>query len=500
MELTKESLEKFYKNHSTKDTYLHFNVSKEQLINCLLKYNIEIHSKKENISLTLLNKSEEQKALIELKRRQTNQLKYGCDNVAQVKEISNKISNTVRNFTKEQKQHRLEAFHNTINSKSDEEKELIKQHRSEATKRYFENMSEEDRRKFSKTMSEVYSNFSDEVKKERSEKIRRSYAKSCLNKYGVKNCLQVPEIQEKIKQTNIEKYGVPYFCMNEKCRSALGGNSSQSKPNLNFKELLELNNIKYKVEYPLGNYSYDFKINDILIEINPYSTHNSTYSPFNSPKDKKYHYNKSLLARESGFRCIHIWDWDDLDKILFLLKEQEVVYARKCEVKEVDKNVSKEFLNTYHLQGNVKDDIRIGLYFNDELISLMTFGKPRYNYKYEVELLRYVSIKKVIGGAEKLFKKYIQKYNPSSIISYCDLSKFTGNVYKKLGFNYVDYSIGKHWYNPKTREHYTDNLLRQRGVDQLLGTYYGKGTNNEELMRLHNFVEVYDAGQAKYVW
>ena len=51
----------------------------------------------------------------------------------------------------------------------------------------------------------------------------------------------------------------------------------------------------------------------------------------------------------------------------------------------------------------------------------------------------------------------------------------------------------------KTQKHITDNLLRQRDFDQLLGKEYwcyGKGTFNEELMKEHGFVEVYDVGQA----
>jgi hypothetical protein len=51
-----------------------------------------------------------------------------------------------------------------------------------------------------------------------------------------------------------------------------------------------------------------------------------------------------------------------------------------------------------------------------------------------------------------------------------------------------------------TEQHITDNLLRQRGFDQLFGTNFGKGTNNEQLMLDHKFIEIYDAGQATYVW
>lgn len=136
----------------------------------------------------------------------------------------------------------------------------------------------------------------------------------------------------------------------------------------------------------------------------------------------------------------------------------------------------------------------------------MTFGKPRYNKNYEWELLRLCtkSEYRIVGGAEKLFKHFVIKYKPESILSYCDNSKFNGNVYERLGMEkYEDTSPNKHWYNIKEKIHITDNLLRQRGFDQLLGKQYGifgKGTSNEELMLQHGFVEVYDCGQDRFIW
>lgn len=44
----------------------------------------------------------------------------------------------------------------------------------------------------------------------------------------------------------------------------------------------------------------------------------------------------------------------------------------------------------------------------------------------------------------------------------------------------------------------TDNLLRQRGYDQLFKTTYGKGTNNEQLMLNNGWLPIYDCGQSVY--
>lgn len=95
---------------------------------------------------------------------------------------------------------------------------------------------------------------------------------------------------------------------------------------------------------------------------------------------------------------------------------------------------------------------------------------------------------------------FVKNYNPKSVISYCDLSKFTGLTYVRFGFEKQSESISKHWYNIRTKQHITDNLLRQQGFDRLFDTQYGKGTDNEFLMLKNGFVEVYDAGQATYVW
>ena len=242
---------------------------------------------------------------------------------------------------------------------------------------------------------------------------------------------------------------------------------------------------------------------NILIEINPTATHNIDFNPFGKNSiSRSYHSDKVKLAETNGFRCIHLWDWDDVYKMVEqLLLTKPKIYARNCVLHEVSLNEAKNFINKNHLQGYAKDSIRIGLYYKNELVSIMTFGKPRYNKNYEYELIRYCSSHSVIGGANKLFKYFLDKYCPTSIVSYCDRSKFEGKVYADLGFKYKSTGISTHWYNLKDRTHILDSLLRARGFDQLLGHRFGtfgKGTSNNELMLAHGFVRVVDAGQAVY--
>lgn len=307
-----------------------------------------------------------------------------------------------------------------------------------------------------------------------------------------------PESLEKARQTCLERYGVEWACQRQDAR--LKGQNSTA--NIEFENLLKENKIEYEREFPIGSYSYDFKIGKYFIEIDPYATHNSTWGiRSNSPKSSNYHKQKSDLAKKHGYFCVHKFDWDDSQKIIELLRQKQQIGARECQIREVSKEDAEKFIDYYHLQGYAKDNIRLGLYYADTLVSLMTFGKPRYNKKYEYELIRYCSILAVAGGSEKLFNYFIKSYKPTSVISYCDEAKFTGKTYTKLGFKCIrNGRPAKHWYNPKTKQHVTDNLLRQRGFDQLFKTNYGKGTSNETLMLEAGFVEVYDCGQATYVW
>lgn len=320
------------------------------------------------------------------------------------------------------------------------------------------------------------------------------------------------DVRDKAIATNIEKYGVPYYVMTQDYKDKQG--NTISKLNRSIGELFDINESDY--EFSIGCYSYDLKKDNTLIEIDPTVSHNALYSyPYfigatstNSPLRRTYHKDKTEVALKEGYRCIHIFDWDDLNKIKAMLKDRKTLYARNLTLKNIDKAECDSFLENNHLQGTCRgQNIRLGLYKDSELIEVMTFGKPRYNKNYEYELLRLCTSSdyKVAGGSEKLFKYFVDTYEPKSIISYCDNSKFTGNVYSRLQFNLKD--KGKpscHWYNMKTGRHITNSLLVKNGFSRLHEDYdyttHSRGDSNEYLMIENGYLPVYDCGQSVYVW
>ena len=493
-----------------------FNSTKTFMYDFLRKNNIKKSKEQLNAERSKLckkayhDKSNNEINKIKEKRKQTNMERFGVENPYQSKEIQDKI-----------KQKNLELYGVEYATQRKDVKEKIDKStlESQGAKRYLQ--TEEGQNKFKQSCLEKYgveNPYQSEQKKEkikqtnlkkygneipcRTKNIKNKMKENSLIKWGTEYPSQCQEIKNKVMNTNLQRFGLPWSCMRLECKLAQGG---ISYTNNEFANLLKLNNIEFEREVELKHVSYDFKIGTTLVEIDPTYTHNSTKGPYfnkhyTNPKQHDYHLNKSNIAQENGYFCIHLFDWDNKHKIINMFIKKQKLYARNCEIKEVKKKECDDFLNFYHLQNTCNGQkIRYGLYYNDQLVEVMTFGKPRYNKNYEWELLRLCSHKdyKIVGGSERLFKYFLREQNPQSIISYCDNSKFSGDVYERLGMELINIS------NPaciwsKGKIKITDNLLRQQGFDRLFGTSYGKGTSNRELILNEGFVEVYDCGQKSF--
>ena len=196
-----------------------------------------------------------------------------------------------------------------------------------------------------------------------SKELRTKIENTNLERYGAKNPYASKKVREKIKKTNLERYGVEYYCETEHARE---NNKPYkiSKINKEFSDILTSLNINNDLEFSIEHKSYDIKVDNTLIEIDPTFTHNTSLPAFsNEHISIDYHLNKTKLANENGFNCIHVFDWDDKDKIINMFLPKSILYARQCEVKEISLKEANDFLNLYHLQnGLMKQDVCLGLF------------------------------------------------------------------------------------------------------------------------------------------
>ena len=179
------------------------------------------------------------------------------------------------------------------------------------------------------------------------------------------------------------------------------------------------------------------------------------------------------------------------------------IYARKCIIKELTPKISSEFLINNHIQGNVNASIKIGLYYNDELVSIMTFGKLRnvlgnkIKTENEYEMLRFCNKlnTQVMGGASRLYSFFKLKYKPLKVISFANRRYSNGYLYKQLKFKFEYNTIPNYWYVVgKKRKHrflFRKDVLVKEGFD---------ATKTEhEIMSQRKIPRIYDCGNIKYI-
>ena len=227
-------------------------------------------------------------------------------------------------------------------------------------------------------------------------------------------------------------------------------------------------------------------------------------------KNKVYHLNKTKYCLNKGLFLVHIMEheWNlkkDIVKSILshiLGKCYNKVYGRECIIKEIDSSKCKPFLDENHMQGNDHSTYKYGLYFKEELVSVMTFCKSRFDRKMEYEMSRFCNKidTMVLGGASKLFKHFIKNINPKSVVSYSDRRYFDGELYKNLGFQFVNNSPPNYYYilnNYKTAQHrmsWQKSKLKNRLEN------FDPNLSEWENMKNHGFDRIWDCGHGKWVF
>ena len=223
-----------------------------------------------------------------------------------------------------------------------------------------------------------------------------------------------------------------------------------------------------------------------------------------------YHQSKFLISENKNINLIQIFDdeWINKKEIVKSIVSSKlniyntIIFGRKCLIKEILSKDCNKFLDENHIQGKVNSKIKLGLFYNNELVSVMTFGSYRKSLgttkkDNEWEMLRFCNKlnTKILGGASKLFNFFIKNYNPIKIISYSDNRFFNGEIYKTLGFNFSHISKPNYFYTKdfklrESRFKYRKDVLVDNGEDSDL--------TEQKIMAKNGYYRVYDAGNKKW--
>lgn len=429
------------------------------------------------------------------KAKKTNLNRYGHEHTLSIDEIRDKGKNTKKikyddeNFNNREKAKKTTFEKFGVDFAIQNESILKKQKETNLSKYGAENPLKND-----------------DVKKKKNE--------TNLNKYGFENPSQNEKIKEKIKFAYYRKFpdsiiinkihssnlqllseyqglrgeeGYKVYKFKCKiCESEFEGTFSNNRPpvcrvcypiyknNLIQQEFRSfLNEIGFENKFSENNISIikpfelDFYIEseNLAIELNG----NYYHSEIGGTKDRNYHLYKTKNCHEKKIKLIHVFEdeWIFNKEIIkskiknCLNKTDHKIYARKCEIRIVEFEQKGIFLNENHIQGDTVDEIRLGLYYEEELVSLITFIKLRNwmgDYKKKDnswELSRFCSKinHNVVGGFSKLLNYFKKKYEPSFILTFADC-RWSGldvdkTVYIKNNFKFIRFTPPSYWYFKK---------------------------------------------------
>lgn len=178
--------------------------------------------------------------------------------------------------------------------------------------------------------------------------------------------------------------------------------------------------------------------------------------------------------------------------------------ASKCIIKEVPIKEQKEFLNNNHIQGYTPCSVCIGLYYNDKLVYLESFGSVRRNNityaSWDLKRMCGLKDSQIYGGASKLLKYFCENYDiGKGIVTYCDPEHFDGHTYNKIGFKY-------HHTNPRDYKYVKDGIEYNKQYGMKANIYKRHpewktlNLTEKEMMEKDGFERVYHKGVISYTY
>lgn len=233
------------------------------------------------------------------------------------------------------------------------------------------------------------------------------------------------------------------------------------------------------------------------IEYNGLYSHSEKPNIKQPQANKFYHINKTKACWNIDYNLFHVFsdEWFNKQEIvksmirnrLGVVKER--IYARKCEVRTISLSDARQFLEQCHIDGYATSAHKLGLFYQNELVSVLTLRTARYHSKNTMEIIRFANKLNcvVTGGFSKLFKKAKEiaiREGKTEFMTYADLRFGKGNVYLKNGFKFVGETVPAYWYTdhrqrlPRQKFMATPEMSeKQMAVNSKVYKVYGCGSN-----------------------
>ncbi|AEF56745.1 Hef [Campylobacter phage vB_CcoM-IBB_35] len=460
------------------------------------------------------------------KHKETIKEKYNVENISQIPEVNDKIRNTKANtdYT-EINNKRKETNLNKYNAEYATQSEVVKNKTIETNLKKYGVISNSQTKEFKEAVSKTWASKSARELAELSEKRKQTNLEIYGNECGASHITKWVDLNKEFIEENFindslfDKEAFMYYFnisdvtaakYKKKFNISAPDKSCRSQAQNNIAKKIEVDNMVINSRSIIRPYELDIFLPDynLAIEYDGLFFHSRglhKHRMFNTPDyDKKYHLKKTEMCESLGIQLFHIFESDDLDIWFSMINNKlglnKKIYARKCIIKELNYNEVSDFLNENHLQKSTVSKINLGLFYNDKLVEVMTFGKPRFNKNYEYELIRLCTLKhySVIGGASKLFKYFLDNYKPKSIVSYANRRFSKGSIYKTLGFKFVENTEPNYFYFKDLKLLARHQFQKHKLKEKL--EIFDPSLSESANMMLNGYRIIHDCGNMKFQW
>ena len=482
-------------------------------------YGDETYSNGEKCAETWNSKSEAELKEIEEKRKHTNLKIYGVNFASQNEDVKNKIKET-----------NLERYGKEHATQSEQIKEKTKNTNLKKWGVEYPILTKEIKDKARKTLLDNYGvehpSYSNELlnKAKITKENKINFAKS-------QNLLTVSELSMKFNRHEktilhaVERLNISvvhfnrdeHYYINESDLAILSdfffktedwGTSYSEKEMVDFIKSIYDGEIIENTKKIIPPKELDVYISNknLAIEFNGVHWHDENHV------DKNYHLTKTNMCNEKGIDLIHVFedDWLERKEIVKSMIAsrlgvyKEKIFARKCQIKEIEKDQAKIFFNENHLQGFAYGDLYLGLMFNDELIQCICINKKGWHDR-NVELTRMVTKlnTQVVGGFSKLMKHISDYIEYKSITSYVYKAWFNGKGYIESGFKIVKENNPSYSYVVNGRRvhksHFRKDKIKKMFERGELKFYDSDKTEHENMIE-NKIYRIYDCGTMKVIY
>lgn len=235
------------------------------------------------------------------------------------------------------------------------------------------------------------------------------------------------------------------------------------------------------------------------------------HSDKGSKRNKVYHLNKLKSSLIKGIELVQIysdeWHWQR-DIIKSILRKKlglvDVVIDDPVNylIKEITVQESNIFLEANHYKGKDKSRVKIGLYHNKELISVMNFRKSNYDLKFEWEISRFCDIinVNVVGSEKLLFEYFLKNYQPKNIVSFSDRRySLNEDWYSSLGFKFLTNTTPNYYYLDDYKIRIDKQNFQKHKLPNILSSF-DKELTEWENMKANGWDRIWDCGSGKWTW